>query len=231
MSSRLRVEPALLVLEHAQAGDAAREAVRRRGGVGPGHAEQDAEARFDLADDVAADDDPGPGDSLHDGSHPCEPIGYLGFVAGVSRPLALIGALAAAGLLGATATAAPGDPKVSVKPADQAYARTIVLRKADVPGPGWTGKATEFGGLNPDCVVKHYSLSKLTATAQVGTTYTRPVDPGTFLVESDVDVFATPAQARQPRASRRRSASPAASARRSSPRCRPARSRPPKSMP
>jgi hypothetical protein len=117
-------------------------------------------------------------------------------VAGVSRPLALIGALAAAGLLAATATAAPGDPKVSVKPADQAYARTIVLRKADVPGRGWTGKATEFGGLNPDCVVKHYSLSKLTATAQVGTTYTRPVDPGTFLVESDVDVFATPAQAK-----------------------------------
>ena len=117
-------------------------------------------------------------------------------MAGVSRPLALIGALAAAGLLAVTAAAAPGDPKVSAKPADQAYARTIVLRKAEVPGRGWTGKATEFGRLNPDCVVKHYSLSKLTATAQVGTTYTRPVDPGTFLVESDVDVFATAAQAK-----------------------------------
>jgi len=101
-----------------------------------------------------------------------------------------------AATLAAAATAAPGDPKLRPKAADQAYARSIVLQKADVPGHGWKGQATQFGRLNPDCVVKHYSLGKLTATAQQGMTYTRPVEPGTFLFESDVYVFVTPAQAR-----------------------------------
>jgi hypothetical protein len=92
--------------------------------------------------------------------------------------------------------AAPGDPRLKPNAADKAYARTIVLRATEVRGKGWKGKATDFGRVNPGCVVKHYSLSELTTTAQVGTTYTRPVDTGTFLVESDVDVFITPAQAK-----------------------------------
>jgi hypothetical protein len=122
-------------------------------------------------------------------------LGYRGFVAGVSRIRVLAVAVVAAATLAATALAAPGDPKVVVKPADRAYARTIVLRKAALPGTGWKGAATDFGRVNPVCVVKHYSLSKLTANAEVGMTYTRNVNSGTFLVESDVHVFATPAQA------------------------------------
>jgi hypothetical protein len=103
--------------------------------------------------------------------------------------------LGASAGLAATALAAPGDPKRAFKPADQAYARTVVLRKADLPGKGWSAKVTNFGGANPACQVAHYSLSALTANAEVGTTFTRAVDTGTFLVESDVHVFLTPAQA------------------------------------
>jgi hypothetical protein len=104
-------------------------------------------------------------------------------------------AVVAAATLAATAPAAPGDPKLVVKPTDLAYARTIVLGKRALPGKGWKGVATDFGRVNPVCVVKHYSLAKLTANAEVGRTYTRNVNSGTFLVESDVHVFATPAQA------------------------------------
>ncbi len=104
-------------------------------------------------------------------------------------------ALGASASLAAAALAAPGDPKHAFKPADQAYARTVLLLKADLPGKGWHGKPTDFGQTNPPCLVAHYSLSALTATAEQGTTYTRAVDTGTFLVESDAHVFVTPAQA------------------------------------
>ena len=104
-------------------------------------------------------------------------------------------ALVAAAIIAATALAAPGDPTLVAKPADKAYARTIVLGKTALHGTGWKGAATDFGRINPVCIVKHYSLSKLTANAQVGIEYTRPVDTGTFLVDSDAYVFETPAQA------------------------------------
>ncbi len=117
-------------------------------------------------------------------------------MAGVSRILAFAVALGAAAVLAAAALAAPGDPKVAVKPADVTYARTIVLKQSDlVRDTGWKAAATDFGRANPVCIVKHYSLSKLTATAQVGRSFTRDVGAGTFLVESDVHVFKTPAQA------------------------------------
>jgi hypothetical protein len=117
-------------------------------------------------------------------------------VAGVSRILCIAALIGAAGALAAGALAAPGDPKLALKPADVAYARTIVLQKADLKkNTGWNATATDFGRVNPVCVVKHFSLSKLTATAQVGRTFSRNVGTGTFLVESDVHVFKTPAQA------------------------------------
>ncbi len=107
--------------------------------------------------------------------------------------MALIGV---AGALAAVALAAPGDPKLAVKPADVAYARTIVLQTGDLKkNTGWNAAATDFGRVNPVCIVKHFSLSKLTATAQVGRTFSRNVGTGTFLVESDVHVFKTAAQA------------------------------------
>jgi hypothetical protein len=116
-------------------------------------------------------------------------------VAGRIRLLAIVLALGASAALAAAAMAAPGDPKRVFKAADQSYARTILLRNADVPGKGWHAKATDFGQTNPACLVAHYSLSALTVNAEVGTTYTRAVDTGTFLVESDANVFLTPAQA------------------------------------
>jgi hypothetical protein len=116
-------------------------------------------------------------------------------VAGRTRLLALAAAFGTAAALAVAALAAPGDPKHAFKPADQAYAKTLLLRKADVHGKGWSGKPTDFGRENPPCLVAHYSLSKLTATAEAGTTFTRAADTGTFLVESDVHVFVTAAQA------------------------------------
>ncbi len=117
-------------------------------------------------------------------------------MAGVSRFLSFAAVLGAAAALAAAALAAPGDPKLAVKPADVSYARTIILKPADIKkNTGWAATATDFGRVNPVCVVKHFSLSKLTATAQVGKTYSRNVGTGTFLVESDVHLFKTPAQA------------------------------------
>ena len=66
-------------------------------------------------------------------------------MAGVSRLLGITAALVLAGVIVATALAAPGDPKLVVKPADTAYARTIVLHKAELANTGWTDKATDFG--------------------------------------------------------------------------------------
>ena len=116
-------------------------------------------------------------------------------MAGRTRLLAILLALGASAALTAAALAAPGDPKRVFKPADQAFARTVLLRSADVPGKGWHAKPTDFGGTNPACLVAHYSLSALTANGQAGTTYTRSANTGTFLVESDADVFVTAAQA------------------------------------
>ena len=112
-----------------------------------------------------------------------------------TRLLVLAGGLCAAVLTAAAALAAPGDPKVDIKPADQKRATTIIAKKAELKGPGWQGAPTDFGRANPKCVIKHYGLGKLTANARVGTEYTRDVDMGTFLVDSDAYVFRTPAEA------------------------------------
>lgn len=116
-------------------------------------------------------------------------------MAGVTRSLILFVVLAAVALTAAAALAAPGDPKVAIKPADQARAKTIILKTAEVQGTGWKGMPADFGRANPICVIKHYNLSKLTANAQTGVEFTRGVDTGTFLVDSDAYLFRTPAEA------------------------------------
>lgn len=117
-------------------------------------------------------------------------------MAGRTRSLTLLAGLVAAGFAAAIATAAPGDPKLSVKPADQAHARAVLLRKAELPGKGWIAAPVDFGRANPLCLVKHYSLGKLTATGQAGVEFGRRVDSGTFLVDSAARVFRTAAEAR-----------------------------------
>jgi hypothetical protein len=117
-------------------------------------------------------------------------------VAGVTRSLTVLVVLAAAAFTAAAAFGAAGDPKIVIKPADQAHAKTILLKASEVDGKGWKGTPADFGRANPICVIKHYSLSKLTANAQTGIEFTRPVDTGTFLVDSDAYVFRTPAEAK-----------------------------------
>lgn len=98
-------------------------------------------------------------------------------------------------LSAAAALAAPGDPRVAIKPADQARAKTFLLKRAELPGTGWTSAPVDFGAANPLCLTKRYSLSKLTVSAQVGTEFTRAVDTGTFLVDSAARTFVSPKQA------------------------------------
>lgn len=104
-------------------------------------------------------------------------------------------AVACAGAVAGSVLAAPGDPKLEIKRSDQAYARTILLKRGEVPGSGWRAQPTDFGQPNPPCLVRHYSLSRLTATAQAGVVYTRVANVGAFLVESDAHLFTTPGQA------------------------------------
>jgi hypothetical protein len=116
-------------------------------------------------------------------------------VAGGTRVLVSIVAVIAAAVVAAAALAAPGDPKLAIKPADQARAKAFLLKAAELPGTGWTGTAVDFGRANPLCLTKRYSLSTLTVNAQTGQEFTRSVDVGTFLVDSAVRTFVTPKQA------------------------------------
>jgi len=104
-------------------------------------------------------------------------------------------AVGAALLWVAAAQPAPGDPKKRIKVADQAYARSVLLRKADLPAGRWRIESTDFSQPNPACLVKHYSLGALTATAQAGFTYT--LGGGIPVIESDANMFLTAAQAQR----------------------------------
>jgi hypothetical protein len=95
----------------------------------------------------------------------------------------------------ASALAAPGDPRRHLTAADQARAKSLILKQADLPADAWKTTQTNFTQANPPCIVKHYSLSALTLTGEAGLTYTDPA--GIPLVESDGDVFLTPAQAQR----------------------------------
>lgn len=114
-------------------------------------------------------------------------------MAGGTRLLVL--AVTAGVLSAASALAAPGEPKLSVTAPDQARARAVLLKKAELPGKRWTAAKVDFARAQPECIVKRYSLAKLTATGQAGTEFTREVDHGTFLVDSIARVFRTATQA------------------------------------
>jgi hypothetical protein len=116
-------------------------------------------------------------------------------VAGGTRFLVVLAAVGAAALVAASALAIPGEPKVAIVAADQAHAKNVLLKKAELPGKRWTAKKVDFRRAQPDCLVKNYSLAKLTATGQAGTEFTREVDTGTFLVDSIARVFRTSTEA------------------------------------
>src|SRR5262245_44803067 len=137
------------------------------------------------------------GDGQANDAAVAEGLGYPGSVAGGTRALILTAVLGAVAFVSAAALAAPGDPQVSVKKADQAHAKAILLKTRDLPGKGWTASPVDFGRANPSCLVKKFSLGKLTATGQAGTEFGRQVDSGTFLVDSAARVFKTEGQAKQ----------------------------------
>jgi hypothetical protein len=116
-------------------------------------------------------------------------------VAGVTRLSVAAIALLAAGFAAVSAFAAHGEPKLAFTAADQAHAKVVLLRKAELPGKGWKAAKLDFARANPDCLVKRYSLAALTSTGQAGTEFTREVDKGTFLVDSIARIFRSSTQA------------------------------------
>jgi len=109
------------------------------------------------------------------------------------RRLVLAALFGAALVLVASAYSSAGDPTKRLNARDQAYAKTIPLRQAELPGGAvWSAGATNFNQANPACVVKDYNLSSLTATGQAGFTYTHTqLDR---IVESNARVFVTAAE-------------------------------------
>ncbi len=112
-------------------------------------------------------------------------------VPSLKRSMCGAAAAGAALVVAAVASAAPGDPQKHLKRADQVYAKSILLRMSDLPAGRWKVEPTSFSEANPDCVVKRYSLSALTATGEAGFTYTQR----SRAIESDARVFLTAAQA------------------------------------
>jgi hypothetical protein len=105
--------------------------------------------------------------------------------------LALAAAMLAALLLTAVAATAPGDPNRKFTPADQKLARSLVLRKADLPAGAWKTAPTDFSQPNPPCVVREYRLDSLTETGAAGYSYSL----ADLQVESESAVFLTASQA------------------------------------
>jgi hypothetical protein len=101
---------------------------------------------------------------------------------------------AAALVWAAVAAGAAGDPRKAFTAADQAYARSMLLRRADLPGrpASWHARKTDFGQPNPPCFVQHHSLAALTETGEAGFEYGVAGGAG---VESDAHVFSTAPQA------------------------------------
>lgn len=119
---------------------------------------------------------------------------------GTGRPqLALVavvvGAASGALLWVGIAASSPGDPKKRLTPAGNAFARSYLLRKSDLPPRDWRARRASFDGPNPSCAVKHYNLGALTLDGEAGDIY--ELDRAFPLVESDAHVFVNAAQARR----------------------------------
>jgi hypothetical protein len=115
------------------------------------------------------------------------------------RRLALFAVVLAAAtsalLWAGIAASSPGDPKKRLTPAGNAFARSYVLRKSDLPPREWHARAASFDQPNPSCAVKHYNLGALTLDGEAGDVYA--LDRAFPLVESDAHVFVNAAQARR----------------------------------
>lgn len=111
------------------------------------------------------------------------------------RQLALFAAACAALLWVGIAASSPGDPRRRLTVAGDAYARSYLLRKADLPAGAWRARPASFDQPNPSCIVQHFNLGALTLDGEAGDIY--ELDRGFPLVESDAHVFVSPAQARR----------------------------------
>jgi hypothetical protein len=94
-----------------------------------------------------------------------------------------------AGICAGVAIAAKGDPQKRPTPADQAKARAVVLRQADLPAAPW--KAEQSSGNDsgrPQCRTYHPDFSDLVRTGRFsGLEFTAA---NTIFVSSDASVYA-----------------------------------------
>lgn len=111
------------------------------------------------------------------------------------RQLALVGAACAALLWVGIAASSAGDPKKRLTAAGNAFARSYLLREADLPAGHWRARAASFDQPNPGCAVRHYNLGALTLEGEAGDIY--ELDAGLPVVESDAHVFVVEGQARR----------------------------------
>jgi hypothetical protein len=108
--------------------------------------------------------------------------------------LVLLAVAALAGAVAATALAGPRDPKRQLTPADNARARAIAVRAADLPGAGWRGMKTPTTDDSPlTCAGFQPDLSDLVQTGRADGLDLQRAD-GLF-VTSTVSVFRTRAMA------------------------------------
>lgn len=111
------------------------------------------------------------------------------------RPTVLLVLLACAALAAPAALAGPRDPQKRFTPADQARARTVAVRAADLPGGPWKGSRSPSGdGSSLRCAGFEPDLSDLVQTGRAEGLDLERAD-GLF-VTSTTGIFRTVAMAR-----------------------------------
>jgi hypothetical protein len=103
------------------------------------------------------------------------------------RLLVVAGLTAAACVAAGGAIAAQGDPQTKLVAADQAKARSVVLKLADLAPAPWKAERSSGDSGRPRCRNYHPDFSDIVRTGRVsGTEFTA----GTIFVSSDVSVYA-----------------------------------------
>ena len=107
----------------------------------------------------------------------------------------LLSVLALAGVLAGVATAAvANDPKKDIKPAVQARAKAIGVKRSDLPGTAWRKEPANPSKATPRCSFYNPDQSHLTENGDFNSPeFTAP--SGTY-VSSTVGIFVSPQQAK-----------------------------------
>ena len=110
-------------------------------------------------------------------------------------PVKLVASLVLAGVLaGAAAAAVTNDPKKDIKPAVQARAKAISVKRSDLPGTSWTATPAGQQGKTPQCSYYNPNQSHLTENGDFDSPEFKA--PNGSYVSSTVGIFVSPQQAK-----------------------------------